>query len=304
MTRVLVTGATGAIGGRLLRPLLDGGHSVRALVRDPARADLPDAVEVVRGDVVSGAGLVKALAGVDTAYYLVHAMGRGNGRDFERGDRIAAANVGTAAARAGTGRVVYLGGLEPTEARRDSAHLRSREEVARLLAEHVPGTVHVRAAMVITADSSSFVMLRALVERLPAMVCPRWIDTRSQPVAVDDVVATLAALADSADVPAEVQVGGADVLTYREMMSRFAVLAGRRAPLIVRVPVLTPRLSSYWVQLVTPVEAALVRPLVAGLGAEMLVRTPPPAGLNDAPRGFDDAVRAALREASDARVVA
>ena len=177
----------------------------------------------------------------------------------------------------------------------DSEHLRSREEVADILAAAAPATVHVRAAMVIGAGSASFLILRHLVERLPAMVCPRWIDTRTQPVAIRDVVATLASLATT-DAPSEVQLGGADVLSYREMMHRYAAVAGRRAPLVVRVPVLTPRLSSYWLGLVTPVDTGVARPLVQGLSAEMLVRSRPPAGINDAPLGFDDAVREALSE--------
>ncbi len=191
------------------------------------------------------------------------------------------------------GRVVYLGGLEGG----DSEHLRSREEVAAILAAAVPDTVHARAAMVIGAGSASFLILRHLVERLPAMVCPRWIDTRTQPIAIRDVVGALAGLADPA-MPAtsEVQLGGADVLSYRDMMHRYAAAAGRRAPLVVRVPVLTPRLSSYWLGLVTPVDTGVARPLVQGLSAEMLVRTAPPPGINDAPLGFDDAVREALAE--------
>lgn len=177
-----------------------------------------------------------------------------------------------------------------------SEHLRSREEVAAILARHVPELVHVRAAMVIGAGGASFEMLRALVRRLPAMICPRWIDTRTQPIAVDDVVAALRRLRDhpfEAGVT-DVELGGPEVLTYREMMARTARAMGRRPPLIVRVPVLTPRLSSYWVQLVTPVDAGLVRPLIDGLREEMVVRTPPPAGINDAPMGFDAAVRSAL----------
>jgi uncharacterized protein YbjT (DUF2867 family) len=280
---ILVTGATGYVGGRLIEQL--GDRNVRALARDPARASLP--VEVVRGDVVSGAGLDRALDGVDVAYYLVHAMGaRG---DFAERDRRGARTFGEAARRAGVRRVVYLGGLEGAA----SEHLRSREEVAAILAEHVP-TVHARAAMVIGAGSASFVMLRKLTERLPAMVTPRWLDTRSQPIAVRDVVGALAALAAHDDPPAEVQLGGADVLTYREMVERVARLRGLRPRVVVPVPVLTPRLSSYWVRLVTGVDLALVVPLVEGLAAEMTVKTPPPPGVNDAPLGFDDAVRAAL----------
>jgi uncharacterized protein YbjT (DUF2867 family) len=286
---ILVAGATGYIGGRLLPALLERGDDVRALARDPARATLPDGVDVARGDVISGEGLDAALEGVDVAFYLVHSM-EGRGGDFAERDRRGARNFGRAAAAAGVRRLVYLGGLGGT-----SAHLRSREEVADILREHVPDTVHVRAAMVIGDGSASFVMLRSLVERLPAMLTPRWIDTRTQPVAIADVVGTLAEIARREDVPEEVELGGADVLTYREMMERFARVRGRRPPAIIKVPVLTPTLSSYWVSLVTPVERGLVKPLVEGLGAEMIVKTPPPPGLNDDPMGFEDAVRDALR---------
>jgi uncharacterized protein YbjT (DUF2867 family) len=291
--RILLTGASGYVGGRLLDTLCDRGATVRAMLRDPARGRLPGGVEVARGDAVSGEGLAAALDETDVAYYLIHSMGRGNGKDFAALDRRAARNFGDAAREAGVRRIVYLGGLEPT-ADTTSEHLQSREEVAELLSERVESFVHARAAMVIGAQSASFEMLRALVHRLPAMICPRWIDTRTQPIAIADVVASLADAGERDEVPAELQLGGADVLSYRDMMGRFARVEGRRPPAIIRVPVLSPRLSSYWVTLVTPVESGLVRPLVDGLRSEMVVRTAPPPGINDAPKGFDEAVRAAL----------
>ena len=272
---ILVTGGTGYIGG-LLTHALDGE------IRTMGRTGLAD----VKADVVSGEGLREALGGVDVAYYLIHAMGQKG--DFAARDRQGAENFGKAAAEAGVRRVVYLGGLEGAV----SQHLRSREEVARILGEHVP-TVHARAAMVIGDGSASFVMLRKLTERLPVMITPRWLDTRTQPIAAQDVVGALARLADG-EPPGEVELGGADVLTYREMIQRAARLMGRRRRVIVPVPLLTPRLSSYWVTLVSGVEHALVVPLVEGLSAEMIVRTPPPPGINDQPLGFDEAVRAAL----------
>jgi uncharacterized protein YbjT (DUF2867 family) len=155
-------------------------------------------------------------------------------------------------------------------------------------------TVYVRAAMVIGPGSASFEILRHLVARLPLMITPRWVDTRSQPVAIADVARTLADARELPDPPGEVQLGGAEVLTYREMMRRTAAVLDRRPPLILKVPVLSPRLSSHWVSLVTPVETGLVRPLIDGLKSEMVVETPPPAGLNDSPLGFDEAVRAAV----------
>ncbi len=292
MSTILVTGATGYVGGRLLPALLSDSHAVRGLARDPSRAELPDGVRVARGDVLSGEGLDEALRGVDVAFYLVHSMGGGGGSFADR-DRQGAENFGAAAAAAGVARIVYLGGLGGGETGGGSEHLRSREEVAEVLARHVPGTVHVRAAMVIGDGSASFLMLRSLVRRLPVMVVPKWLDTRTQPVAIADVVRALATLAVHDDPPAEVQLGGAEVLTYREMMLRYAHVAGRRAPTIVKVPLLTPGLSSYWVSLVTPVGRGLVRPLIDGLSSEMVVRDPPPPGINDDPTGFDDAVRAA-----------
>ena len=291
MTQILLTGASGYVGSHLLAELRSRGRRVRALVRDPATADLPADVELAQGDAVKGTGLQAALEGVDVAYYLIHSMS-GNG-DFAARDRAAAVNFGEAASAAGVGRVVYLGGLGPTGPDA-SEHLRSRHEVAELLRQRVR-TVYVRAAMVIGPGSASFEMLRHLVGRLPLMVTPRWIDTRSQPVAIADVARALADAGELPDPPDEVQLGGAEVLTYREMMRRTAAVLERRPPLILKVPVLSPRLSSYWVSLVTPVETGLVRPLVDGLKSEMVVEHPPPAGLNDAPLGFDEAVRAALR---------
>lgn len=290
---ILLTGASGYVGSHLLRELLGRGRSVRALVRDATPGRLPAEVDARQGDAVAGTGLAEALAGCRTAYYLIHSMGRGSGprAEFARRDRQAAVNFGEAARDAGVERVVYLGGLGDDTT---SEHLRSRHEVAELLGERVPGLVYVRAAMIIGAGSASFEMLSHLTRRLPLMIVPRWLDTRTQPVAIGDVARVLADLAEVADAPAEVQLGGADVVTYREMIRRTAAVLGRRPPVVIPVPVLTPSLSSYWVALVTPVDVGLVRPLVDGLKEEMIVRDPPPPGINDRPLGFDDAVRAAL----------
>jgi uncharacterized protein YbjT (DUF2867 family) len=290
---LLVTGASGYVGSRLLPELRRRGHVVRALARDPSAKRFPAGVDARQGDAVSGAGLPAALAGCRTAYYLIHSM-EGPGGDFAARDRQAAVNFGEAAGAAGVERVIYLGGLEPAGPGA-SEHLRSRHEVAELLRQRVPQLVYVRAAMIIGADSSSFVMLRDLVSKLPVMITPRWVDTRTQPIAERDLVRALADLAERGEAPGEVQLGGAEVLTYREMMRRAARAMGRRPPNIVTTPVLSPRLSSYWVSLFTPYEPGLVRPLVDGLSSEMLVRHAPPEGINDAPLGFDDAVREALR---------
>ena len=297
-TNVLLTGSTGYVGGALLPELLSQGHHVRCLARDAARAKekLPAEAEIVEGDVLKPDTLPAAVEGIDVAFYLVHSMEGASGDGFAARDREGALSFGAAARRAGVKRVVYLGGLEGGDDEK-SEHLASREEVARILASHCDDFVHVRAAMVIGSESASFVMLRSLVEKLPAMICPKWIDTRTQPVSIRDVVGTLAVLADlDLDAPAEVQLGGADVLTYRQMMVGYAEAAGRRAPVIIKAPVLSPRLSSHWVGLVTPVDAGLAKPLVLGLSAEMIVRDPPPAGINDDPLGFRDAVRAAIAE--------
>jgi uncharacterized protein YbjT (DUF2867 family) len=288
----LVTGATGYVGGMLVEELLARGRSIRALTRDPSTARLPAAVDARPGDAVSGKGLQDALQGCRTAYYLIHSM-EGDDAEFARRDREAAVNFGEAASAAGVERVIYLGGLGPT-GDDASEHLRSRHEVAELLAQRVPGFVYVRAAMIIGQGSASFEMLRYLVRRLPVMITPRWVDTRSQPVAIGDVARALADVSELGDAPAEVQLGGADVLTYREMMARAAPVLGTRRPRIVSVPVLSPGLSSHWVSLVTPVETALVRPLVEGLKSETVVEQPPPSGINDHPLGFEDAVRAAI----------
>ena len=282
---ILVTGATGYVGSQLVDELLKRGESVRTLSRRGAGKG-----DARKGDVLSGQGLPEALAGVDVAYYLVHSMGSGG--DFAAKDREAAVNFAVAAEDAGVGRVVYLGGLGAE----DSEHLQSRHEVANLLRARLGSkVVYVRAAMIVGPGSASYDILEHLIKRLPVMIVPKWLDTKTQPIALSDVIKTLADLARVDDAPDEVQLGGADVLSYREMMARAAPLMGRRPPTVIRVPVLTPRLSSYWVALVTPVPFGLIKPLVDGLGAEMLVEHPPPPGLNDDPLSFDDAVREALK---------
>jgi uncharacterized protein YbjT (DUF2867 family) len=300
--RCLVTGATGYIGGRLVPRLLAAGHEVRCLSRDPGRLrDVPWAseVEIVRGDVTGP--LDGALDDVDVVYYLVHSLDR---RDFEDVDRTGAANVAAAAHRAGVGRIVYLGG----PAADSSPHLRSRTEVARILLDSPVPTVVLRAAVIIGSGSASFEMLRYLTERLPVMVTPRWVRNRIQPIAIRDVLRYLVAAVDA--IPPGTNrafdIGGPDVLTYTEMMRRYAAVAGLPRRVIVPVRLLTPTLSAYWVGLVTPVPNALARPLVESLVHEAI------CGENDITRfvsdpaegltGIDDAIRLALRKVRDADV--
>jgi uncharacterized protein YbjT (DUF2867 family) len=287
---ILLTGASGYVGSHLLSELRRRDRRVRALMRNPAPGRLPPDVDVRQGDAVAGTGLPAALEGVRTLFYLIHSM-EGRGGDFAARDREAAVNVGEAARDAGVERVVYLGGLG---AEASSEHLRSRAEVAQLLRQRIPETVHARAAMIIGPGSASFEILKHLTKRLPLMIAPRWLSTRTQPIGIEDVARALADLGERDDVPEEVELGGPEALSYREMISRTASVLGRRSPAVISVPLLTPRLSSYWIALVTPVEFGLVRPLVDGLKEEMVVEHPPPAGINDAPMGFDDAVRTAL----------
>ncbi|WP_030244838.1 SDR family oxidoreductase [Streptomyces sp. NRRL S-350] len=308
--RCLVTGATGYIGGRLVPELLAAGYRVRCLARDPGRLrDQPwrAEVEAATGDVTRPESLDGAFDGVDTAYYLVHSLG--TGPDFEDTDRRAARAFARAAAAAGVTRIVYLSGLLPAgvpEAEL-SPHLRSRAEVGRVLRTAGVPVAELRAAVIIGSGSASFEMLRYLTERLPAMVTPRWVDTRIQPVAVRDV---LRYLVGAASLPPEADrafdIGGPDVLTYRLMMQRYAAVAGLPRRLIVPVPVLSPALSSLWVGLVTPVPGPLARPLVESLRHEVVCHEhdiarwlpDPPGG----PTGFDRAVELALRRIRDAEV--
>ncbi|MFJ3334616.1 SDR family oxidoreductase [Streptomyces sp. NPDC086766] len=308
--RCLVTGATGYIGGRLVPELLEAGHRVRCLARSPGKLrDHPWAAdaEVVRGDVTDADSVAEAMRDVDVAYYLVHALG--SGRDFEDTDRRAARVFGEQAKAAGVRRIVYLGGLTPTGVPEEelSPHLRSRAEVGRILLDSGVPTTVLRAAVIIGSGSASFEMLRYLTERLPVMITPSWVRTRIQPIAVRDV---LRILVGSARMPADVNrafdIGGPDVLTYRDMMLRYAAVAGLPRRVILPVPVLTPRLSSHWIGLVTPVPASIARPLTESLRHEVVCHehditryVPDPPGR---PIGFDDAVRLALQRVRDAQV--
>ncbi len=302
----LVTGATGYIGGRLVPRLLAEGHQVRAMTRSAGRLrDVPWAgdVEVVEADALDPASLGPALTGVDVAYYLVHSIGAG---EFEDTDRRAAQAFADACRVARVGRIVYLGGLVPTD-QELSPHLRSRHEVGQVLLDSGVPTAVLQAAVIIGSGSASFEMLRYLTERLPAMITPKWVGTRIQPIAVRDVLRYLVACAAlPPEVSRRFDIGGDEVLTYVQMMQRYAAAAGLRKRVIVPVPLLSPRLSGHWVNIVTPVPAALAKPLVLSLINEVVCSEhdikglvpDPPEGL----LGFDEAVRFALQRVREAAV--
>lgn len=286
--RVVVTGATGFVGRVLVPALLEQGHEVLAATRRPEAYGGPGAP--VRLDVADPATLEPALDGVGAAYYLVHSMD-GAGGGFAERDRRAATAFADAAAAAGT-RVVYLGGLgDRAAAAARSEHLRSRHEVGAILRERADA-VELRAAMVVGAGSASFEILRQLVEHLPVMLCPRWVTTRAQPIAAADAVRYLVG---ALGIPAgSYDIGGADVLTYEDMLRRYARRTGRHR-LIIKVPVLSPRLSSHWIGLVTDQSPSVARPLADGLAVEVVVEDPRIRDLVPfAPMGFDAMVDAAL----------
>ena len=303
----LVTGATGYIGGRLVPELLDAGLRVRCMSRSPGRLrDYPwaDRVETARADATDPRAVRQALAGTEIAYYLIHALG--TGRRFEDADRAAARTFAAAAADAGVRRVIYLGGLAPA-GEELSPHLRSRGEVGQILLDAgVPAAV-LQAAVILGSGSASFEMLRYLTERLPVMVTPRWVHSRIQPIAVQDVLRYLTGCAGLPDdVNRSFDIGGPDVLTYADMMSRYTRVAGLHARIVVPVPLLTPRLSSLWVGLVTPIPGSLARPLVESLRHDVVCGEhdiaayvpDPPGGLIS----FGHAVELALTRIREAAV--
>jgi uncharacterized protein YbjT (DUF2867 family) len=296
--RALVTGATGFVGGRLAGALAERGWEVRCLVRDRGRAgDLAAAgMEVVEGDVLDRSSLRGAGEGVEVAYYLVHSMGRGGPGDFEERDRRAAENFARMVFAQGVARVVYLGGLGDDP---KSPHLASRHRTAEILGEHGPPLTYFRAGMVVGAQSESFRTLRYLVQRLPAMIAPSWLSTPTQPIGVDDVIDYLAA-APRVEQSAgrEVQIGGADVLSYGDMLDEMADALGVRRRPKLPVPFLTPWLSSLWIGLVTPVDAGVARPLVEGLSTKTVVTDSSGAELFGLePMPFAEALRRSLAEA-------
>jgi uncharacterized protein YbjT (DUF2867 family) len=289
--RILLTGATGYVGGRLLHALLERGVDVRCFARRPEAIPPQPGLEVVAGDALDAVAVRRALESIDIAYYLIHAMGAPE--SFEQLDRRAAATFAAAARDAGVRRIVYLGGLG--EGPDLSPHLASRQEVGRLLASTGVETIELRASIVIGSGSLSYELVRALTERLPVMITPRWVETRAQPIAIEDMIAYLLAALDLDARGSEVfEVGGAEVATYGDLMREYARQRGLRR-LLIRVPVLTPRLSSLWLGLVTPVYARVGRKLIESLPHETVVRNP--SALERfpiRPRGYREAIARAL----------
>jgi uncharacterized protein YbjT (DUF2867 family) len=300
---VLVTGASGYIGGRLVGELLAAGYRVRCLARTPAKLDFAGwraDVGVVQGDIEGD--LAAAVDGVDAVYYLVHSIGEGD--DWSEREAAAAANLRDAATAAGVQRIVYLGGLGADEPDVDvvlSRHLKSRHRVGEVLADGPVPVTELRAAVIIGSGSASFEMLRYLVEVLPVMVTPKWVDTRCQPIAVRDVLRYLVDVLLVDETAGRIlEIGGPDVITYRQMMAVYAEAAGLRPRVVLPVPVLTPRLSSLWVGLVTPIPRSLARPLVSSLVNEVVVHDAAILDLCPGPRlGYRESVDLALRRVEE-----
>jgi uncharacterized protein YbjT (DUF2867 family) len=293
--KVLVTGATGYIGGRLVPRLLESGHDVVCMARDPSRLSGREwsNVEVRTGDVFDEDSLSAALSGIDAAFYLIHSMSK-TADGFADRDRIAAQNFGAAASTAGVQRIIYLGGLGSAD-RELSPHLSSRQEVGNVLRQSGVPVTEFRAAVVVGSGSVSFEMIRYLTERVPVMITPRWVSTRCQPIAVANVIEYLAQSLERPESANRIlEIGGPDVLTYGEMMLGYARVRGLRR-LMIPVPFLTPKLSSYWVDLVTPIPAAISRPLIEGLRNEVIVQDDSARDMFDVELlSYEDAVTRAL----------
>ncbi|HEX8975501.1 MAG TPA: NmrA family NAD(P)-binding protein [Solirubrobacteraceae bacterium] len=297
--RVLVTGATGFIGGRLAERLAGTGAEVRCLVRDRDSARARELGQrgfaLHEGDVLDPPTLAGAGVDIDVAYYLIHSMGRGGQGDFAAREREAAAAFAQMARREGVGRVIYLGGLGD---RPQSKHLHSRHETALTLRAEGPPLTYFRASMVVGPQSESYRTLRYLVQRLPAMIAPAWLKNETQPIAIEDTLGYLTeALSVDASAGREIQIGGPDVLTYGDMLDTMAAVLGIRPRPRVPVPLITPWLSSLWIGLVTPVDAGVARPLIEGLAVPTVVTDPRGMELFDIqPVDFVTALRRAVAE--------
>jgi uncharacterized protein YbjT (DUF2867 family) len=291
--RVLVTGATGYIGGRLVPRLLARGHCLRCVARNSSRLDGHQwpGIEIVQGDLEDSQASVQALQGIGVAYYLVHSMAAGQA--FRERDRLMALAFGDAAAKAGVRRIIYLGGLGDPEKVR-SIHLISRQEVGRCLAAGGVPVIEFRAAVIVGSGSASFEMIRHLVERLPVMIAPTWVNTRCQPIGIRSVMEYLVEALDHPTAEGIYEIGGDDILTYREMMLHYARIRGLRR-FILSFPVPKPELSSRWVDLLTPIPFRIAQPLVESLQTEVVVHSERAlTTFNVKPTGYDEAVRLAL----------
>ena len=295
--QILVTGATGFVGSALIPALLDRGYSVRALTRDRSKGIevLDPRVDVVEGDILAPDTLEGVFEDVDLAYYLIHSLETGGA--FEEQDRLAASTFAEAASEAGVDRVIYLGGLG--EAGDDlSPHLRSRQEVEKRLEAGSYDLTTFRAAIIVGTGSESFEMVRQLVSKLPIMTTPKWVRTPSQPIAIDDVVEYLVQAIETPETAGKtLEIGGPEILSYQEMMERTASALGK-SPLIIPVPVLTPKLSVYWIDLVTDTPPSISHPLIEGLRNPVVVTNETAQELLDVDlTPFDEAVERAIADA-------
>jgi uncharacterized protein YbjT (DUF2867 family) len=292
--KILLTGASGYVGGRLLKAFEQAGHSVRCIARKPEflLKKVGARTEVVAGDVLCYDTLPAAVRGIDVAYYLVHSMGSAGA--FEEDDRIGATNFGRACTACGVRKIIYLGGLGEDE-RELSSHLRSRHEVGEILREGNVPVIEFRASIIIGSGSLSFELVRALTERLPVMITPRWVSVPTQPIAIEDIVAYLvAAVSLQVKESRILEIGGADVVSYGEIIKEYARQRGLHR-VVVSVPVLTPRLSSLWLGLVTPIYARVGRKLIDSLRYPTIVRDMSALNLFEIrPRGIREAIQRAL----------
>jgi uncharacterized protein YbjT (DUF2867 family) len=293
---ILVTGATGYVGGRLVPKLLESGYRVRVLVRDAARLDgrsWINEVQVSVGDVLKPETLTDAMQDVHAAYYMIHSMM--DSQEFHQRDVIAAKNFGKAASAAGVKRIIYLGGLGEPETDL-SEHLRSRQQTGETLRESGIPVTEFRAAIVVGSGSISFEMIRYLTERLPVMICPQWVFTKVQPISISDVLKYLVMALEKPESSGKIiEIGGNEVLTYGEMMTEYAHVRGLKRYLIP-VPVLTPRLSSHWVHWITPIPSEIAQPLIEGLRNEVIIHDKQAQILfpEIQPIGYQEAVKRAL----------